>query len=179
LEIASEYGAIARGFRNRSAGSGLALHERVGNRNRRDDENTQGGRGNQPSYEPPVAHPPVQDRKRDRRARDANPPDDTVVNRADRLKPQDQSQRNRVGSPLCIEQTMEEKKGERKKVERLELNVDEMREMVRREAEDQAGDIRRALAAGQSAGEHVHRKRREDERNKQQQGVTEDEVVGK
>ena len=38
--------------------------------------------------------------------------------------------------------------------------------------------VRRALAAGQGAGEQVHGQRREDERNEQQQVVAEDEVVG-
>ena len=72
---------------------------------------------------------------------------------------------------------MEEEERQRQKIQRLQLNMDQMREVVRREAEDQAGHKGRRLASGEGAGEHVHRERGGDKRSDQQNVVTENQVV--
>jgi hypothetical protein len=58
---------------------------------------------------------------------------------------------------------MEEEERQRQKIHRLQLNVEQMREVIRREAEDQACDKGRRLTSGEGAGEHVHREGGGDE----------------
>ena len=53
-----------------------------------------------------------------------------------------------------------------------------MREVIRREAKNQTGDVRGWFGAYQGSYEHVHRQRGTDERREQQEVVAEDEIMG-
>ena len=68
-------------------------------------------------------------------------------------------------------------KGEREKVQRLQLQVNEVREAVRAESPREPGEIRPRFRAGDRAHEHMHRQRAGDERGDEQDVVAEHHVV--
>ncbi len=72
---------------------------------------------------------------------------------------------------------MKKQERERQKVQRLELQMDQMGKAVRSEPPAQTGEIRAALSGDHGAHEQVHRHRAGHERHNQQHVVADDDVV--
>ena len=178
LQVAGEHGSTPRGIADRAAGAGLAVHQQIGHRPRqRDQHRDQGGSGSAPQKSPGTHAARHQD-ECDRRERDPDATDDSVVDGADGLEPQHDPKHHRVAAPLALEEAMQPQERQRHEVQRLELDVPEMREMVGGESEDQPRNVRRTLAAGQFPGQHVHRQGRGHERTEEQHVVAEDQIAG-
>ena len=120
------------------------------------------GRRGVPSH-PPESPRPSQDHGEEQ----------AVVDARRQLQRHEQAGQEAVAQRAGVERPLHRPEGPRHPHGPLQLHVHEVREPVRREGEDQAGDDRRGRAAPQIAGEHEHADARGGDDAEEQQVVDE------
>ncbi len=178
LEVAGDDGATPRGVIDGSSGACFAVDQQIRDRPRQHDHHRHRYGAQQSSHEAPVAHPASHHHQRHRGERHADPAHDSVIHRADRLQPEHGAERKGVDGTLPFEDPMQEQKGQRQEVQRLQLNVAEMGEVVGRKPEDEPRNVRAALAAGHRPRQQVHGQCGSGQRTNQQQVVAEHQIAG-
>ncbi len=132
----------------------------------------------QPRHQQAAGAPARHHRHRNTRDRERDAADHGVVNRRQCLQRDQHAEEDGVAPPPAGDQPMPRQKRQRKEVERLQLQVLQVREVIRAETPRQASEISTAGGADDRADEGVHGERAGDERTEKQQVVAERESRG-
>ena len=161
------------------AGEALApLHLQVGPHERRDQDGPDQGRDGDACQHRRRAPTAGRDDQRHEAHRRADRADDAVVDRRRRLEGARRAERQRATPRGPRDEPVQRQGDQRHRVGRLQLQVAEVREVVRPEAPDRAADQRGPRRAGHRAHERVHRQRRGQQRQHQDHVVGEHGVAG-
>ncbi len=176
-DVARRRRGVARRF-EQVAGEALApLHLEVRPDERRHQHGADDRRDDDAERHRDRPSPAGRDDQRDEAHRRADRADDAVVERRRRLERAGRAQRQRRPPRRTRHQAMQRQRDERHRVGGLQLDVPEVRDVVRPEPPDGAGDERAPPRAGHLAREQVHGQRRGQQRQHHHRVVGEDRAV--